>query len=173
MNIFLYLYVIICHILSIYNIKVTFWNKVQGGIIAVNGVISNSKVYPVQTISNLKGIGRDNTSAEHKAVKSLIARQWIWRLLLKLTTMHLLTAILLLTIIRASYSHFIIVLTTSILTDSGHTRKEAVTSGIIHTIYLLVITYSLYIIWTISDMTASFLFLFALLYFYWLNSFTI
>ena len=92
-----------------------------------------------------------------KAVKSLIARQWIWRLLLKLTTMHLLTAILLLTIIRASYSHFIIVLTTSILTDSGHTRKEAVISGIIHTIYLLVITYSLYIIWTISDMTASFL----------------
>mgnify|MGYP001521576697 len=67
MNIFLYLYVIICHILSIYNIKVTFWNKVQGGIIAVNGVISNSKVYPVQTISNLKGIGRDNTSAEHKS----------------------------------------------------------------------------------------------------------
>ena len=108
-----------------------------------------------------------------KAVKSLIARQWIWRLLLKLTTIHLLTAILLLTIIRASYSHFIIVLTTSILTDSGHTRKEAATSGIIHTIYLLVITYSLYIIWTISDMTASFLFLFALLYFYWLNSFTI
>ena len=24
-------------------------------------------MYPVQTISNLKGIGRDNTSAEHKS----------------------------------------------------------------------------------------------------------
>lgn len=28
-------------------------------------LFANSKVYPVQTISNLKGVGQDNTSAEH------------------------------------------------------------------------------------------------------------
>ena len=103
-------------------------------------------MYPVQTISNLKGIGRDNTSAEHKSGEKPHSQTMNMKIAFEAYNNDLLTAILLLTIIRASYSHFIIVLATSILTDSGHTRKEAVISGIIHTIYLLVITYSLYII---------------------------
>lgn len=36
---------------------------VQGGIIAANGFFSDSRVYPVQTISTTKNINRDSTSA--------------------------------------------------------------------------------------------------------------
>lgn len=39
---------------------------VQGGIIAANGIFSDSRVYPVQTISNTKGVKRDGTNAGYQ-----------------------------------------------------------------------------------------------------------
>ena len=95
-----------------------------------NGVIRNSKVYPVQTISNLKGVGQDNTSAEH-GNSGQSHRQTITIRVNPETYADAPADCYTVTYNRVtvSFRHFIIALAMSILTNNGR-RKTSLNQNV-------------------------------------------